>query len=448
MKNYKKTQQSRTNFRSNKGSQIVSMSTSNYVQPDTTRGIVRPGSDPYILNGANNSFFLFLEQLYNTSPTNTAVINKYVKYIYGEGLYLNGMPVKNLFKPRDVKKFILDYVKCAQATGQVVYNKGRKVYSIEYTPVECIGIKNDGYTNDPTTYVFCRDWSERGIYPILEIKSFDSRETFIEDNTDKTEDSGTRQLYLRSNSKQRYYSLPTYFSGIEAILAEAEFQRYKHNHIKNGLSATAIVNVVRGILDGLEQQYDFVKEFRENYTGANNAANFILSINDNPETKTTIEALPDSNTLDKYKFLEDSSEKMILRSHAVTNSILFDVEKATGFSSNSQEMAMALKMIYRDTINPYREDIIDALLPVFEINFPGCTLEFKDFEDFTGTKEVESPVEESTDTEVTMAKSKKKGKTRPKPPFHDNCKCVVVGGKIDNADCCDYCQDIIDDFNY
>jgi hypothetical protein len=46
----------------------------------------RQGQD-WILNGTNNSNFDIYKDAYDDSPTNSAIIDAYVSYMYGEGLY-------------------------------------------------------------------------------------------------------------------------------------------------------------------------------------------------------------------------------------------------------------------------------------------------------------------------------------------------------------------------
>ena len=55
---------------------------SNYVRPK----VVENKSKDWVLNGKNNSFYQYIIDRKNGSPTNSSIINSYSDLIYGKGL--------------------------------------------------------------------------------------------------------------------------------------------------------------------------------------------------------------------------------------------------------------------------------------------------------------------------------------------------------------------------
>ena len=76
---------------------IVLLTLGNYVRPK----IVENKSRNWVLNGKNNSFYQYIIDRYNGSPTNAAIINSYVDLIYGKGLR-----AKNANTPQGLKDWV------------------------------------------------------------------------------------------------------------------------------------------------------------------------------------------------------------------------------------------------------------------------------------------------------------------------------------------------------
>ena len=55
---------------------------SNYVRPAVKESM----TNDFVMNGIKNSFYTYIIDRYNGSPTNRAIIDSYSKFIYGKGL--------------------------------------------------------------------------------------------------------------------------------------------------------------------------------------------------------------------------------------------------------------------------------------------------------------------------------------------------------------------------
>jgi hypothetical protein len=241
-------------------------------------------------------------------------------------------------------------------------------------PIKSIGVAKPvageelDLNQDPKFYYYCYDWNYKNKFKPVLIPAFG------------TSSEGTEILVIRSISNLPYFSLPDYQSGLQYAQIEEELSNYFINHIQNGLSFGHIINIY-GVEDSEESQNTAEKYFKDKLTGSKNAGKFILSFQDDPNKKTTVESLEVSDAHEQYQFLATEARDKILMAHKVTNPILFGVEKATGFSNNADEMVVALKTLYRSQINPLREEIIDGLKLVFQVNDPNVQLYFEDFEE-------------------------------------------------------------------
>lgn len=339
-------------------------------------------SSRWILNGPNNSYFQLLKDCYYGSHTNKVVIDSYVDYIYGKGLFSNGEPIKKYISNREVKQFIKDFYMNGQAALQVIYNLDREIVELSYVRMECIGIDKQEIITSPSAYWFCRDWENTGQNTPIEIPAFGRSKEL------------TELLVVRNNDNSEFFSLPDYEPCLEYCQWQQTFSHWNLKFAQNGMSLGYIVNIIKGLEDNIEDQDMLIEKIKRNWTGAENAGSIQVCFADNPEMKTTIEAIPDNNSSDKFEFMTAYAKEVILDSHGVPNGILFNVKDGTGFSNNADEMETALKTLYRSRINPIREQIIDGLERVFEVIQPGTELMFKDFDELS--------LEEKTTTEVTV----------------------------------------------
>ena len=82
----------------------------NYIKPEIKEMTGRK----WVLNGANNTFFKYVIDRYNGSPTNSAIIDGYADLMYGRGLADLDNPkepldpaILKILPKKEVKKIIL-----------------------------------------------------------------------------------------------------------------------------------------------------------------------------------------------------------------------------------------------------------------------------------------------------------------------------------------------------
>jgi hypothetical protein len=98
------------------------------------------------------------------------------------------------------------------------------------------------------------------------------------------------------------------------------------------------------------------------FTGTKNAGKFMLSFNDDPTTKPTIDVIQIDNLHEKFQYVAEYAQDRILVAHRITSPLLFGIRTANnGFSSQSEEMMTAFSIMQSMTISPFQNLILNSL---------------------------------------------------------------------------------------
>ena len=205
-------------------------------------------------------------------------------------------------------------------------------------------------------YYYCTDWSDQKAQKYKKlIPAFGT-------SREKCE-----LLYVKNYTPGKYYySLPDWMSALQFSFVEAELSNLHMNNIENGFLPLVMINMNSGVPAPEERQT--IESLIENkFTGTRNAGRFMISFNDNVESKPTIETITTDNLHEKYKYVADYAQDRILVGHRITSPLLFGIRTQTvGFSSQSEEMKTAFSIMQTMTINPFQNLVINALTDVFE----------------------------------------------------------------------------------
>jgi len=98
------------------------------------------------------------------------------------------------------------------------------------------------------------------------------------------------------------------------------------------------------------------------FTGTKNAGKFMLSFNDDPTTKPTIDVIQIDNLHEKFQYVAEYAQDRILVAHRITSPLLFGIRtQNNGFSSQSEEMMTAFSILQSMTIAPFQNLILNTL---------------------------------------------------------------------------------------
>ena len=350
----------------NKSSDIRLIQLNNYVKPK----IEENKSKDWVLNGKNNSFYQYIIDRNNGSPTNGAINKSYANMIYGKGLYKKSgttadwVAFMTMLRPRELRKICYDFQLFGEASFQKINAKGKnELPSLYHIPKQKISPTIANEDDEIEGYWYSRDWSKQGrpenrpeLYPAFGT-SKDSVEIY------------NIKPYKAGND---YFADPDYIAGLPYAEMEEEISNYYISHIKNGLSFGYIINIPDGNSLSPEEKDDLEKKIKQKLVGSSNAGKFVLSFNGR-DAEITVTPLTVNDAHKQWAYLTEEARQQLLTSHLCTSTSLVGVSTTSGFSSTADEMAEARAQLLVNVIQPKQDYIIEALEDV--AMFYGLNLE-------------------------------------------------------------------------
>lgn len=343
---------------------------SNYIRPE----IKEVNSKEYVMNGEKNSFYQYIIDRYNGSPTNRTIIDSYAKFIYGKGLYSKEQASKamqfanvlQILSKKDLKNICQDYVLFGEASMELIYDKS-KLLKIKHVPKNQILPNKMNEDGDIQLYWFSQDFNNTRKYPPREIESFH----FKKENT-----KNAIFIFTKYQAGRTYFADPNYMAGLPYAELEEEIANYCVNHIKNGLSVASILNMNNGEPESDEVKHKLEAKFKNFGTGSKNAGRVMVNWNDSKENDITLTAVEVSEAHKQYEFLSGEATQKLMIAHKVTSPIIFGIMKDGGLGNNADEMEVAFDELYKNVIKPLQENILDSLMEVFVDNGMTIDLDF------------------------------------------------------------------------
>lgn len=335
-----------------------------YIRPK----LVENKSKDWVLNGQNNSFYQYVIDRFNGSPTNSAIINAYVDLMYGNGLNYKNSQLQNWVKlqqvlsKKDLRKLISDFILFGECVFHVVKAKnGKDLGAIYHLPVQNIAPSIANENNEILSYWFCKDWKNT------------NKNIPIDFNAFGYEEKAKEHIFKLKPYKagKEYFADPDYLSGLPYCEMEEEIANYYISHIKNGLSFGYIVNIPAGSQMTEEQQNEIERKIIQKLTGSSNAGKMVLSFNDVNGEKTTVEVVQLNDAHKQWEYLTAESRQQIMTAHRVTSPMLFGIKDSTGFGNNADELDTAEAQLYKRVIQPKQGQFLEALdeiLRAYNIN--------------------------------------------------------------------------------
>jgi hypothetical protein len=367
---------------------------SNYVKPP----IVEERNKEWVLNGKNNSFFDYIIDRYNGSPTNAALIDAFIDRIYGKGISIVNAKknaseyaaLLSILRPKELRKLVSDYYLFGSCVGQIRYGKGSKrtIAKIEHLDRKMVAPEKINQEGEIEGYYISDDWSKSYVNEPKRLPAFGY-----------SNDKAPIEIFeIRPyRAGKTYYSDPEYFAGLQYAMLEEEISNFSVNHIRNGLSMGWVINFNNGIPPE-EIQEEMERKVINRTTGSSNAGNVIISFNDNKETAPTVEAIPDNANHEQWQFWANEARQQLLVAHRVTSPMLFGVKDNTGLGNNANELKEGTKLLHETTIRPKQQEVLDVLQEIVSVNKISSPLTFIPLEDEEEEKQEDKelglPIEE------------------------------------------------------
>ena len=230
---------------------------SNYVRPKLEEN----KSKNWVLNGRNNSFYQYIIDRFNGSPTNAAIISSYIDLIYGQGLSAKNKNLtawinfKVILNKKELRKIISDFELFGEASMQVIKDKKGDLSAIYHLPKQLVVPALENEDGEIETYWYSKDWSNTSKYPPVEFRAFGTSKEAIEIYCIKPYKAG-----------KNYFSDPDYLSALPYAEMEEELANFYINSIKKGLSAGYIINVPDGGTMTPEEKDEFERKIKAKLT--------------------------------------------------------------------------------------------------------------------------------------------------------------------------------------
>ena len=366
------------------------MSNLKFIQLETYTSptIVEQKNKEWVEYGQDNNYYQYLIDLYYGSATNNACIKGISDLIYGDGLevvradrHLSGyLDLKKLFHEDCLRNAAMDLKMLGQCAIHLVKSKDRKKYvKAEHWAIQTLRPEKCNDKGEIEGYYFAPDWSK--------LKRGQKPHRFAAFGFD---DSATEcVLVIKPYSTGNYYFSPVdYQGGTQWAELETEISNYHINNIKNGMAPSMLINFNNGqppaeVKDMIEAQ--IINKF----TGSSNTGKFILSFNDNAESKADITPVQLSDAHNQYQFLSTESMQKVMMSHRVTSPMLLGIKDSTGFGNNADELKTASILFDNTVIRPFQRLLLDGVRKIMNANGYNLDIYFKtlqplEFTDLSG----------------------------------------------------------------
>jgi hypothetical protein len=304
----------------------------------------------------NDDFFDAVTTAFNVSVTNAASIEGIADLIFGKGLYskneIFNETLQKIIPQEEIKRVSFDLKLFGNAAFQVYWDDTHtKIKKMYHVPVQLLRAEKLGSSPMIENYYYCTDWNDqRKVRDKKKIPAFETSNEKME------------ILYIKHYCPGLYYySLPDWVSALQLAMAEGEISNLHFNNIVNGFLPAVMLNFNNGV-PAPEERQTIEDLVQAKFTGTDNAGRFMLSFNDDPATKPTIDVIDITNLHEKYDYVAEYTQDRILVAHRVTSPLLFGIRtKNNGFSSQSEEMKTAFSILQTMTIAPFQNIILNSL---------------------------------------------------------------------------------------
>tara|TARA_R100000664_G_scaffold34181_1_gene54753 strand:+ start:1866 stop:3827 length:1962 start_codon:yes stop_codon:yes gene_type:complete len=336
--------------------------------------VIESRNKDFVSYGKDNDYYDWLVARYKNSTTSNAVINNIAKLIFGRGLHAldaSRKPseyamMKAMIDPDVLRSIALNFKLLGAGYFQILYNKEHtKIVKVDYIPTRLIRVGKCNEDGDIDTYYYSDDWTDIKKYPPVKYSAFGTSKDDIEIDCVKFH-----------SVDMKYYTDVDYHGALPYAVLEEEISTFLINDVQNSFSSTKLINFSSGV-PSEEAQRQLSQQIKNKLTGTK-GDKIIVSFNDNPEQKATIEDIALDNAPEHYAYLSSECQAKILNGHTVISPMIVGITNENhGFSSNADEIEMATKVFYNQSIAPFQQAIIERINHYLAFNNAALHLYFK-----------------------------------------------------------------------
>jgi len=327
---------------------------------------------PFIPCGKRNDYPDYLAYLYNNSGIHSAIVQGKAKYIYGKGFKIREDWQGDKVKLEALMRNINGYQTVDELTKKKIFEKtlyggayylvdwgsgvSRKPISISLQPYNTVRV-NEDLSKFYVSKNWTREMSAKSRW--RNVGSTKLPEGTIEyDAFDLKVRAGKQILFIKDdNPATDIYPLPEYEPAKTSIETDIECGFFHLNNVKSGFAAGTMVTFFNGaIAENEEEQRQLDRDFKEKFTGTDNAGEVIMNFQ-NPGTNAPTVSPLRSNELDKqYEQLSKDVINKTLQGHRVSNGLLFGIKTPGELGGGRSEFDLAWEHFCNTYVMPKQQE--------------------------------------------------------------------------------------------
>jgi len=327
--------------------------------------------------GTNNVYPIYLLNLYNNygSTTHKAIINKKIKLSTGYGFAEILDPnLLQYVKKNKLEKFTrqisADFELFNGFCFEVIWNREGTSFDVHYVPIHKIrrGVHNEDVDFDH--YWFCNNWAlfKKDEFKPELIRAYDPNVRI------------GRQLYYYIEDNpvaDNIYPQPSYSTGLNYIELDYEISKFHLNSVKQGFAPSFVLNFATGI-PTLDEQDEFMREWKRNYQGSGNAGKIIITYSDGGDQKPELIPIEANSSDERFVILQDMVEKNIVMTHEIPPQLVVLTPGKLGSTSERNELLSEFQSYYITPRQEQLEEVLNSILKPLGFTEELVLKEYKD----------------------------------------------------------------------
>lgn len=313
----------------------------------------------WISYGFDNLFSNMMVDLFNTSPTHSAIIKRLSTLILGDGIvYGENAKLNNWIRSAfgNVNEWIelvgQDFLIHNAISSQIVWsNNGKWISKVKHLDASKVRV-----ACEEETIWISRDWCNFNykISKPMEMKRF---------NPEISKEYPVQILYaFKKNPGNDWYPIPSYYGAINYVCLDKGLSEYYNNFVNNGFSASYLITAYGKNLTPDEMRL-MHKDIERKLVGPKTAGKFLIQSAESKEMKMDFEALNTADNTKMYETLQKWSQQQIMGAHGIT------VPELVGSSSggvdlggDANKLISAYELLQNTQIKPIQNRIVNQIL--------------------------------------------------------------------------------------
>lgn len=302
--------------------------------------------------GTKNLYPYYLADLVENVSVLKSIINGITDYTCGTEIKLN-IPFldKKINATETIEDLVRKMVLSLETYGGFALNVLRAANG-NIAEIYCLDFRNVRSNRKNTKFYYSTEWADKGI----------SRVTATAYPAFDPEKEDLSSIYYYKGGVYSTYPSPVWCGAALSAECLKHLGEFHINALYNNLSSAYIVNFNNGVPSD-EEKEEIEDNFTTKHTSFENAGAPMMSFNDSYDTRTTVEAIPQSDFLDRYNSLYQTSIKDIFTAFRI-HPVLFGLPtESSGF--NDQDFQQAFKLANTTIILPIQKLIKRTFETIF-----------------------------------------------------------------------------------